>query len=198
MTDRVIVDYKSPEGPTTLFVRSTLIGASLQTLRSLGYYERFVTLLEPRHHEAVLYNFAPVWLPVEVAVAYYDAWERLGLSDAELESMGSAVCQRVMGSLLGTLLRGARAAGATPWIPLGQFDRLWSRILRGGAVKITEKGPKEALVETSGLPMLRGRYFRLAYRTLLITAGSLFCKVLYLKERQAPAPDAHCALVSWV
>ena len=198
MADKVVLDFRSSDGPTATHVRSTLLGSSLETMRVLGFYERFASLLPSAYHEQILYTFAPMWLPVDVAVAYYDTWARLGLSEPELEHAAGMVCERIMGSFLATLARGARQSGATPWIPLRQYDRLWSRIFRGGAVRVTEKGPKDALIETHGLPMLRSPYFRLAYRSLLMTAGRLFARKLHMRERRVKASDAYAVLASWV
>jgi hypothetical protein len=198
VTATVVLEYHSPDGPTATHIRSTLIATSLETLRELHLYNSFIRLLPAQHHDAIVYTLAPTWLPIDTGIAYYDTWDKLGLNDKELQLAGRAAGERIMGSYLATLARTARANGANPWIPLRQYDRLWARIVRGGSVRVTEKGPKDALIETRGLPMLRGQYFRMAYRNLLSTAGSVFARKLYMRDVPVEEPDACALWASWV
>jgi hypothetical protein len=94
------------------------------------------------------------------------------------------VSRRIMGTFLGTLLRSGRSMGATPspWIPLRQYGRICDRLLEGGYHRVTEVGPKDALVETSGVPMFRYRYFRTATLGIMRGAAGMFAKTCFARE----------------
>jgi hypothetical protein len=108
-------------------VRSTLIQSSLNTLRERGHFDRYVTLLDLAYKDTILGSLAPEWLPIDVGLAHYQACEALQMSHAELLEMGEIVGNRIQGTFIGTLVRGARTMGLTPWVPLTQIGRLWQR-----------------------------------------------------------------------
>jgi hypothetical protein len=60
-------------------------------------------------------------------------------------------------------VRNARNLGLTPWMPLGQFQRLRERLMQGGGVTVTKTGPKDAIVDVRLVPLFRYTYFRVAY-----------------------------------
>jgi len=196
----IVVDFKSPEGSRVLKVRSTLLMSGLQALRHFDYYARYVELLPNEHHERILYCTTPEWLPVELAVLHYRICDSLGIDDAELDRIGQYVSDKMMGTFLGTLTRSARKLGTTPWLPLGQYDRLWERILLGGSCKVEKVAPKDAVVTSVGIPMLESRYFRTAYMGVQRGAGLLFAKSIVAKRLPSPFGDPHaCATrLSWV
>jgi hypothetical protein len=132
----VLIELPSHVGRVTA-VRSTLIQSSLNTLRKRGYFERYLQLIDPRHRAALLETLAPEWLAMEVAHAHYTACDALALSTTELHEVGEDVGERIQGTFIGTLVRKARTVGLTPWALLGQFDRLWGRVMTGGAVGLT-------------------------------------------------------------
>ena len=197
---KTIVDYRSPEGATVTKVRSTLLMSGLQALREFGYYERYVALLPREHHERILYAVSPEWLPVELAVMHYRICDALELTPGDLDAIGQHVSQKIMGTFLGTLTRSSRGIGGNPWLPLGQYDRLWERILVGGACRVEQIGPKDAIVSSFGIPMLESRYFRTAYMGVQRGAGLLFAKTIRAKALPPPGGDPHaCATqLSWV
>jgi hypothetical protein len=196
--------YESPSGAALKNVRSTLVQSSLQTLRENGLFERYVELLPREFHERVLLTLAPTWLPTEVALAHYACCDRLGLSDAELESFGEAVARRIMGTFLGTMLRSSRNVGSSPWIPLRNYDKLWARVFDGGGVIVMKTGPKDALVDTYGVPMYALKYFRVGHQglargTLGMFAHKVFAQTRY-PHRVGAFPDqpAIQTKLSWV
>jgi hypothetical protein len=195
-----IVDHRSQQGARVVHVRGTLIASSLQALREFGYFDRYLGVLPSDKREEVLFCVANSWLPLETAMTHYQACDAMGLSDAELVAVGEAVSTRIMGSFLGTLLRSGQSLGATPtpWIPLKQYGRVCDRLLEGGVHHVDETGPKDAVVETLGVPMFRYRYFRVATLGIMRGAAGVFTKACYVKE--IPVRDAETirASMRWV
>jgi hypothetical protein len=179
-----IVEHESEGGPRTTQVRGSLLASSLQTLREFGYFDKYLQHLPRTHHEAVLFAVANSWLSLEVAMAHYGACDAMGLQEAELARVGEAVSARIMGTFLGTLLRSGRSMGAapSPWIPLRQYGRVCDRLLLGGRHSVLETGPKDAVIETSGVPMFRYRYFRTATVGIARGAAGMFAKTCFAKE----------------
>lgn len=175
--------------------------SGIQALREFRCYDRYAQLLPEEHHERILYAVTPEWLPIELGVLHYRICDDLGLDDALLDAIGQHVSQKIMGTFLGTLTRSARRGlGTSPWLPLGQYDRLWQRILVGGACRVERVGPKDAIVSSFGIPMLESRYFRTAYLGVQRGAGLLFSKSVRAKALPPPAGDPQsCATqISWV
>jgi hypothetical protein len=198
---RILLDHDSTNGPVMRHVRGSLIASSLQTLRELGYYEAYVARLPARFHEAVLLGVASSWLPLEVAEAHYGACDALELDDNAIVAIGEAVSKRIMGTFLGTLLRTGRNFGATPtpWLVLCQYHRVCERILDGGKFMVTELGPKDALVQTRGLPLFRSRYFRTATLGMFRGGVNVFAKSCFARELpERSTRDALTVSLRWV
>lgn len=194
----VVVDYRAPEGPIATHVRSTLLSSSVQTLRELGHFERYSALMPPTERELILLTLAPTWLPMSVAETHYGACEALKLADSEVERMGQAVSQRFMGTFLQTFVRSSRSVGGSPWVPIKQYGRLWARIWQGGSVRVLEQGPKDAVIESHGLSVARGRYFSHAYMGVIRAAATMFASTVYVRLRPGPTPSTHVCQLSWV
>lgn len=150
-------------------VRSTLIQSSLNALRTHGHFARYEALLNIGYRERVLGSLGPEWLPLAAAEAHYDACDRLALTQEEILRIGEDVGDRIQGTFLGTLVRKARLVGLTPWLLLGQFERLWERLMTGGGVALYKTAPKDARVEIYGLPLARFAYFRAAFCGVIST-----------------------------
>ena len=196
----LLVDYRSPDGPDVHAVRSTLLASSLTTLRELGLYDRYVSLLPREYHERILFTIAPEWMPIEVGEMHYQTCDALGLSDETLERIGEAVSARIMGTFLGTLVRtSGRNVGATPWIPLAKYDTLWTRLMQGGRCRVERAGPKDAMILASGAPMFATRYFRVAYQGVVRGALGMFSRNVIGRTVRAPGdPYAVVTTMSWV
>jgi len=147
-----------------------------------GYGDRYFELLPARHHDAVRTCFAGVWLPIELGLAHYEACDALGLSTLEQFAIGKEVGLKIQGTFLGTMVKLAKRTGVTPWLCLGQYQRLYDRLFVGGGVIVTRLGPKEARIEGLGLPLSRIPYFRTAFRGLNEASCELFCAKAYVKE----------------
>lgn len=179
-------------------VRSTLLASSILALRERGYIDRYLENLPPELHSTMLAVVAGSWLPVSVGLAHYEAADRVGLSAREQFEIGLGVAERVQNSLLGTLVRVARTAGVTPWNGLEQFQRLWDRLLQGGAGAVYRLGPKEARVEIHGVPLVGVAYFRNGWRGMFAGSGQLFARRVYVTEIVARTTPTSMALrVAW-
>jgi hypothetical protein len=180
-------------------VRSTLLQASIGSLKLRNYYDRYRALLPREFHEAVLETLAPMWLPVEAALAHYEACEQLGLSEHEQLDIGCDVGRRIQRSALSTIARASRAAGVTPWLGLASVDRMWVRLMQGGGARVMRSGPKDSLVEFEGIPLARFMYFRNAFRGLLLAACELFAKTSFVRTLHPQCGPMRLAYrLSWV
>lgn len=196
---KMIVDYRSPDGPVATKFRSTLLMSGLQALREFGYYDRYVELLPAEYHDKILFSVAPEWVPIEIAIVHYETCDQLQLPDDELDRLGVHVSGRIMGTFLGTLLRSSRNLGTSPWIPLRHYNRLWERILVGGACSVEQVGPKDAIIRSYGIPMLETHYFRTAYQGVIRGAGMIFAKTSFLQTLPPPdGPYSAATQASWV
>jgi hypothetical protein len=195
---QVLLDFTSPDGKTVTHVRSTLLQSSVQTLKDNGFFDRYQAALSPRYRDEILLTLAPTWHPIEVAMAHYEAWEALGFSLDELRAISESVSTRIMGTFVATMVRSSRNAGATPWFPLSQYDKLWRRLFMGGSVRITERGPKDAMVESHGLAMFEGRCFPISYQGVVRTAMLLFAKNVFARTLPCKQRGSHVAAYSWV
>jgi hypothetical protein len=202
--NKLLLEFHSPSGNAVVQVRSTLLQSSLQTLREHGLFQRYAALLPKKYHEPILLTLAPTWLPVDVAMAHYEACDQLSLDDAALQRFGETVASQIMGTFLGTIARSSRNVGASPLLVVRNYDRLWARLFLGGGVTIREVGPKDVSIETYGVPMYALHYFRIAHLgvvkgTLGMFAKQLLGRMVYPFEH--PSRGGQPALqtfISWV
>jgi hypothetical protein len=194
-----LVDHQSAGGATVIQVRGALLVSSLQTLRELGFYERYIALLPTERHEPILFTLASSWISTDLIMAHYAACDAMALTDTELASMGEHVVQRIMGTFLGTIMRGSKLVGANlrPVAILQNYHRLWDRLLIGGSCTVRQTGPKDASIESRGVPMFRYRYFRLAYANLIRGAGLIFQRKLFTRVERS-SESALTLSLSWV
>jgi hypothetical protein len=164
-------------------MRSTLVAASLMSLRSLGHLDAYLQHLPVTLHDTILQTVAGTWLPLEVGVAHYRAADALGLTVEQQLAVGREVADRVQKSVLGTLVRMAKGAGVTPWMGLEYAPKLWVRVLQGGGVALYRLGPKEARIEFHGAPELAQiDYFRNGFRGMFQGSGQLFAGKIYVHD----------------
>jgi hypothetical protein len=168
--------------PVVSSFRSTWVASSVLALRGNGLIERYTAQLAPDDRPLLLYAVAGSWLPADLVVRHYEACDRLGLEESSIFENGAAVTKHVHGS---TLTRVARAVGVTPWTLFAQLDRLWDRVMLGGAVAVGKVGPKEARVELLGFPLAHIRYNRIATRGILHALCTEFCRRVFVREEPA-------------
>lgn len=193
----LLAEHTSPHGPTVTQIRGSMIVSSLQTLRELGLYERYLEQLPKGEHERVLFVLASSWVPVELAMVHYAACDAMALSEQELDQIGRHVSARMVDTFLGTLLRSSQKVAAPGLVPIRQYPRLWDRLMQGGTCRVLGTGMKDARIESHGVPMFRYRYFRIAFLALVRGAGLLFRSAVYTRSRKA-SDDSLTIDVSWV
>jgi hypothetical protein len=193
----VMVAMPSPVRHVT-FVRSTLLQASLESLRIRSLVDRYTALLPAQYHEPIMRTLAPTWMPVDTAVAHYRACEELGLLDHEQLDIGGDVGRRVQRSSLSTIVRASKAAGVTPWLGLSSIDRLWFRLMQGGGVSVTKLGPKDAGIVIDQVPLAQFRYFRNGFRGLILAAAELFANKVYVHTMHGQCSSSRLSYkMSW-
>jgi len=179
-------------------VRSTLLASSLQAIRERGAVEAYTGALPLRYHDQVLRTLAPVWLPIDAALAHYRAVDSLCLPEDEVLNIGRSVGDRLHGTFLGTLIRGARHAGLTPWSVASKVERVWSRVFEGGAIGVKRLGPKEGMLSIRGLPLLAIDYFRIGCRGVICAGVECVARRCYVRETgRHLEPDGADFLISW-
>jgi hypothetical protein len=154
--------YPAGDYPPVTSVRSTLLTASLQGMRHMGWEDRYFQALPPELHDEMRTLTAGVWLPLERGVAHYTAVDRMGLSTEEIKALGESVSLRTQKTFVGTLGSVAAGAGATPWHIYRSGHRIWARIFDGGDHAAYKVGPKDIDVVCMGCALLRIPYFRTA------------------------------------
>jgi hypothetical protein len=199
---RLVVDHVCPHGPHAISIRGSMLIASLRLLKDSGHYPTYEAMLPSEHRDAMVGALAGSWLPIELWRVHFDTVDGLNLSDTQLSRMGGVVGARILDSLFGTLVRAARQAGteAGIWLGFRQADRIWTRIFQGGGVVVIQTGPKDAIVEVSGLPVASSRFFRVAFSAFVRGAMMLVAKSCFVKPvvSRNPRPDSLAVSVSWV
>lgn len=180
-------------------VRSTLIATSIQSLRGRGLYDLYAQRLDDAHRDALVTAVAGAWLPIDAAIAHYEACEALGLDLGEQLAIAMEVGNRVNGTFLGVLVRMARSAGVTPWSALAQSARLYERLFCGGGIAVTRTGPKDARVDLVGNALCDVLYFRVGVRGVYRAALQPFCRRITAFEIPLHGvPHAMAIRLSWV
>jgi hypothetical protein len=155
----LITDYPKALEPVTA-VRSTLITSSQTSLRERDLFDRYHALLVAPHRQKLLNLVAGEWLPLDIALAHYQACDGLGLATEEQVAIGKDVSRRVCETFLGLVVKAARGVGMTPWTLLSKANTMQSRLCVGGGVRVTKLGPKAARVELARMPHLMIPYVR--------------------------------------
>jgi hypothetical protein len=180
-------------------VRSTLVSASIQSLRARGLYDRYALRLVEADRDELASAVAGVWMPMSLAVAHYRACESLRLCVGEQLDIARKVGMHLHGTFLGAMLRLARTAGVTPWGALAYTDKLYERLFRGGGIAVTRVGPKDARVDMVGNPLCQMEYFRVGVRGVYQAALELFCERMSTHEIPRPYSGLDMAVrISWV
>lgn len=182
--EEVIVPFEPARelvAPATAY-RSTWLLSSLQALRDRGHIDNYFNALPTEHHETIRSMVAGVWTPLETARAHYLACEALQLGVQEQVALGRAVSDKAQGTMLGHVVRMAKAAGVTPWTVLPQYGRLFQRGVDGGGIAVFKLGPKEVRIEIVQCELFDIPYFRTAFRGVLQGIAGLFCRTSFIHD----------------
>jgi hypothetical protein len=159
--------------------------SSRRALREAGILDAYLVHLRPEHQAALEAPSPAEWLPVELAIAHYEACDKLDLPTTQLVEIGARAVRFGHAKVADVVAKLATGAGATPWTILGQAQRFWDRTWVGGAVGITRLGPKEAQVEVVGWPCAGYHYVRVACRGVLSGMAEILCDKAYAREIEA-------------
>jgi hypothetical protein len=196
MPDEVVLALPSPVRPMTR-VRSTLVMASIETVRQRGHFDEYERALAPAHKEEILGAIAAMWLSVDAGKAHYAACDALGLSPEQQVLAGRSTFDGARGTLLGTAVGLARGAGVTPWQVMPLLQRAWDRGMDGGGVTVVRVGPKEAHVDVVQCALFVSPYMRNGLRGLLAAIVELFSSRAYVTERKRPGPASVHYRAQW-
>jgi hypothetical protein len=163
-------------------IRSTLLLSSYASIRDAGYDTPYRAAFPREHHATLFEATAGMWIPIEVAVAHYNACATLGLSHDRQLTLGRDAGKKVEGTILGTAVRMAKEAGVTPWSIIPHFQRLWSRAFDGGALYVERRGPKEVHLEVHKAAQADCVYWRAALSGLGAGLIELFARKAYMTE----------------
>ena len=182
--DEVIVAFPAARNrvPMATQFRSTWLAGSLYAMREHGLYDRYVAALNPEYVETITSSVAGIWLPIDVAMAHYEACDRLDLAARDQIELGTLVMRHTHGTVLSVAMRLATRAGLSPWTIFGQSQRLWDRNWVGGGVGVWKTGPREVRIELVGFPCARFTYCRVALRGILMVFTELFCDKAYVSD----------------
>jgi len=201
MAEETVLAFPSARDrvPVATHVRSTLLTASQKALRQRGQFDRYVELVAAPHRDALLGMIAGVWMPIDVCVAHYDACVALDLAPSDVMAIGGEVEKNVERTVLSVLSRAATEAGATPWLPLSNIGKLWSRVWIGSGIAVYRTGPKDARIEIAGWPLAPNAYMRTAIRGIIPSLVEMFCKKSYVREVPEHLGALTCSFrVAWV
>lgn len=196
----VIAPFRFPRDrtPPVTEVRSTLLTASLQGMRVMGWEARYFAALAAPLHDRVRGLVAGSWLPVAEAESHYRACDAMALSKDEVRKLGEAVSERTQQTFVGTIVRTAGGAGATPWHLYANAHRVWDRMIRGADQCVYRLGPKEALVELVGCSLLSIPYFRSAVGAYYRAAATGLSRAVFVHdEPKLASPTSVGIRVSW-
>ncbi len=155
----IVIAHEREVRPCTA-VRNVVIQSSLSQLQDAGYYERYLTLIDPDRLQALLSSFAPGWTPIELALAHYEACDKLGLTQEEHAKLGQRIGARLQETALVTAAKRSRDADFDLWNATGNLHRMWARLYQGGSCQVVKLGPKDKLVELRAFALSRYRYYR--------------------------------------
>jgi hypothetical protein len=178
-------------------VRSTLVVASVSTIRRLGHFDLYSRALPDAHRAVLSEAVAGTWLTVESALAHYEACDALGLSEQQQVTIGRSVGEQIRGTLTGAMVSVSKHGGVTPWSLVAVMPRVWGRVFEGSALGIWKLGPKEIRLDALEMPLFGSRYFRNAFRGQAMVALDLFCTKSYVVDLHAAKSGAYSFRGQW-
>jgi hypothetical protein len=199
--EKVFVPHTGPRAtvPAATHVRGTVILSSLRGLRSRGYERRYLDELDDATHATVASLTAATWLPIDFAMAHYQACDRLGLDKATIEAMGEEAGRFINQTVLTVVAKLSRESGMTPWFALSHAPKLMGRTWRGSSMAVWQCGPKDARIEWIQQPLSALPYFRIALRPFLGTIVGMFAEKHFMRELPRRSNDREVSFrASWV
>jgi len=161
---------------------------SAASVRAIGRWDDYVAAIPETQRDLIVGAVAGAWIPVELAALHYAACDSLNLGPDVIAANGRRTFDAIGGTLFGTILKMAKAAGVTPWSFVEQLPRFWARSYDGGGIEIVKLGPKEARARIVSVSLLDSAYFRHALRGLVVGCLERFCTKAYMAETHHGRP----------
>lgn len=196
MGDEVVLPLPAPVR-WARSLRSTLVMASIESVRKRGRFDDYERALASEHREAILHAVAATWIPLDAAKAHYAACDSLGLSPEQQMMAGRSTFDGAKNTLMGTAIGLARGAGVTPWHVMPMLQRVWERGCDGGGVMVVRAGPKDAHIDLVQCELLASPYFRNGLRGVVAGIMELFCTRAYVTERRASSASSVYYRAQW-
>jgi hypothetical protein len=155
----IIIPHEREIRPCTA-VRNVVIQSSIAQLQDAGYYDRYLSIIDPQVLKDLLSSFSPGWTPIELAQAHYAACDKLELTQEEQAALGQRIGSRLQETVLVSAAKRTRDSAFDLWTATGQLHRMWARLYQGGSVQVVKLGPKDKLVELRAFSLSRYRYYR--------------------------------------
>ena len=184
--------------PSVRHVRSGLLCSSIQTLRTRGLFDDYLSKLPKENHARILSLTAAEWIDPELAFVHYEALDKVPMTEAQIEENGVQVAQQLQRGFLSVVLRLVAESGVTPWSVLERYQRLWERYFQGSAIAVWKTGPKDARAEVVSFPLARIRYIQVGVGGIMRGALELVCKRAYVRlVRVESTPTSLVYRISW-
>jgi Protein of unknown function (DUF2378) len=196
MSEDVVLPFPAPVRPVNR-MRSTLVMASIESVRRRGRFEDYERAIPAAHKEALLHAVAATWVSLDAARAHYAACDSLGLSSEQQVRAGRTTFEGARSTLLGTAVGLARGAGVTPWQVLPMLQRMWDRGCDGGGIMVVRTGPKDAHIDVVQCELLASPHMRNGLRGLVAAILELFCTRAYVTERRPNGAASVYYRVQW-
>jgi hypothetical protein len=156
--------------------RRLWLSASSRVLRRRGHWERYLDVVSDDLRAHVTGGpAAATWLPIDIALAHYEACDALRLDETEQVAVGQEVALLALRKTFALALRRAGQPAATPWTAFGLFKRHWLHVWRGGDLASFKMGSCEARVEFAAWPCAGIPYVRQAMRGVLLGQTRSLC-----------------------
>jgi hypothetical protein len=198
VTEILIPHLTEPSGVKR--VRGTLLHSSVARLREHDYLERWRQFVGPTLASEIEQTLPGTWTDIAIAVAHYQACDRLGLGPREIDAIGQSVGDNLQNVLVSLGARAARTAGFDPKTGVRVFEKLFYRLFDGGSLQVLQTGPKDLVLELVGLRMTASSYFRTAYCGHLKTAAKFVgVRAVVVKPLRYDArSDTYAVSLAWV
>jgi hypothetical protein len=196
MGDEVVLALPAPVRPVR-GLRSTLVLASIESVRRRGRFDDYERALPAAHKDALLRAVAGTWVSLDAARAHYAACDSLGLSSEQQAQAGRSTFDGARSTLMGTAVGLARGAGVTPWLVMPMLQRVWDRGCDGGGVMVVRAGPKDAHIDVVQCELFASPYMRNGLRGLIAAIVELFCTRAYVTERRPNGAASVYYRVQW-
>jgi hypothetical protein len=197
----VILGLPTPRAdvPPITRVKGQWLASSIRTVREAGHIDRYVQKIDASVYDVVRSAGVNDWIPASIAVAHYEALDRLELPPSEILSMGASAVRHGHGKPIGVIIKLTPLAGVTPFTLIALSGRLWRRIFDGGGITAFKLGPKEARIDYIGLPFAHIAYARIALRGTITGSLGMLGNKVYVREHAALSTAGTVSVrVSWV